>query len=159
MADSTDFQLIVYDCPDDQHDAVVEVLNDYDLDIEHELGSGERSHTELVLGRTYTDHSYGSLSDDVGAALIERAPGATFACWTDPAYLYLGSVVLYAPDLGKFTADCDANGRPLLGQTELRRAILEAPATATREELVDAVDRAAGDPWLARIEQLQERLG
>jgi hypothetical protein len=158
MGDRTDFQLIVYDCPDDQRAAVVEILNDHDLDFEYELGSGQRSHSELFLGRTYTSHSYGALSDDVGAQLVERAPGATFACWTSPAYEYLGSAVMYAPDLGTFTGDCDADGTPLLGQDALRRTILAAPTLATREEIADAVDRAAGAPWIDRTEQLRQRL-
>jgi hypothetical protein len=158
MGERTDFQLIVYDCPADQCAAVIEILNDFDLDFEHELGSAERSHSELFLGRTYTDHSYGALSDDVGAQFVERAPGAIFTCWTSPAYEYLGNAVMYAPDLGKFTADCDANGTPLLSQDELRRAILAAPAPATREEIADAVDCAAGAPWLDRIDQLRQRL-
>jgi hypothetical protein len=98
------------------------------------------------------------VSRDLGAELIERAPGATFACWSDPAYLYLGSAVMYAPDLGKFTSDCDAHGTPLLAQADLRKTILAAPATASREEIADAVDRAAGAPWLDRIEQLQQGL-
>lgn len=156
--DRTDFQLIVYDCPDDQRSAVVEILNEHELDFEYELGSGQRSHSELVLGRTYTDHSYGALSDDIGAKLADRAPGATFACWTDPAYEYLGLAVMYAPDLGLFTSDCDANGTPLLGQATLRKTILDAPANATREEIADAVDHAAGAPWLDRIERLREDL-
>lgn len=158
MGDRTDFQLVVYDCPADQHAAVVEILNQFELDLDYQLGSGQRSHTELGLGRTYTDYSYGDLSEQVAARLTEAAPGVTFACWTSPAHEYLGSAVMHAPDLGTFTSDCDAAGTPLLGQAELRQAILTAPATATREEIADAVDRAAGAPWLNRIEQLQQRL-
>jgi hypothetical protein len=152
-----DFQLIVYDCPPPQRGAVVEVLNDHELDFEYELLGSQRSHAELMLGRLYTARSFSGFADDIGTQLIDRAAGATFAGWTEPAQEYLGTAVMYAPDLGKFIGECDANGHPLLGRWQLRELIGDQEK-ARLKRIAAAIDRAAGGPWLDRFEQLGRSL-
>lgn len=160
MPDTTFFQLFVYNVPADQRDAALEVINEHELDEDWDENTARRGRlSELKLGEAYTDYlALLNATEEIGCALRDAAPGSTFECWTDPKYEVLGEVMMYTPELGEFRQECDSNGTPLLGQDELRRVVLAQPVDATREGILEAIDRAAGAPWMDRIGELRRQL-
>lgn len=126
---------------------------------------------ELVnIGEEYLnpDISCGS-ADEYGTWLIDAAPGCSFILWEDPAYQWLGSLWAYAPDLGSFTAECDADGTVTLSPDEIRGVIRKSRdavqaaldpfmsldgdqerADAAIATVLGEIDRACGKPWFDR---------
>lgn len=125
MGDRTPIQVHVYSCPPELVDVVLDTLERYGL------GPGDSSPSaltgsrlgELELGVCYSrvEISVGS-SEDVAGEL----PGeAAWKVWEDPAYEHLGQVHLHHPDLGRFSADCDACGRAVFTNLEVDRLAAE----------------------------------
>ena len=124
----------------------------------------------VTVGGEYlaTEISCGS-ADEYATALIKAAPGASFVLWEDPAYQWLGSLRAYAPDLGEYAAECDANGIVTLTPEEIRQAVsgatdavqsaldpivrLDSDAERARvavATILAEIDRATGKPWFDR---------
>jgi hypothetical protein len=183
MGDYTYAQVIVYDCPEDERAAALAAIAEaFDADIadldDHptidtrpgtgDYGPGRFVDVEtLVLGDKYgACECAGDLSETIAAALIEAAPGSTFLTWTDPAYEWLGSLVMYAPELGLFGSECDANGNAVVAAYEVRRMMAESlldtepryggrwPDAALREALNDAY----GIAWHDAIDAARARI-
>lgn len=159
MSDRTPLQCHVYDCPQEQREAVLRVLVDsYGLDLD--WGSADPS-AGLCLTQPYTGHDLrvGSAAE-LAAALREAAPGSSFVLWEDPAYEWLGSLEAQAPCLGAFSADCDAGGTVLCTLPQASQIIRAAagrelvingrPAGhwVAQETLLAEFDKAMGGPWL-----------
>ena len=155
MGDRTPIEAIVYSCPPELVNAVLEIFEEFGLGSESVLPgdpapgpSGSADQRSLALGRGYihSDVSVGS-SAEIAAALPAEA---AWKVWEDPKYEHLGEVHLNHPDLGVFVADCDAQGRPVFTSEEIDRLI----------ERIDA-DRAqlghlTGRTWEIALEQLDE---
>lgn len=123
-----------------------------------------------TIGEMYMnpEMSCGS-ADEYHARLMEAAPGASWVLWEDPKYEWLGSMNAYAPDLGEYGSECDANGQPVKFPGELREIVAgcrdavqvaldpvtELDADADRAQLainvvLAAIDHATGRAWLDR---------
>jgi hypothetical protein len=163
MSDRTYLQVVVYDCPEAERAAALAAIRETVGDPSNEAPDGDA----LVLGERYGDDgAIGDSSGDVAAAIIDAAPGSTFATWTDPAYDWLGLLVMYAPDRGRFSAECDANGNAMVAPHEVRRMMAESlldtepryggrwPDAALRE----ALSEAFGLDWSDAIGAAQARI-
>jgi hypothetical protein len=154
MGDRTHFALVVYACPVEQRQAVLEIIESHGLAINY--GTRPASYDSLCLVETtYTDETYGDAPSDVADELVTAAPGATFHTWTEPAYDWLGVTVMYAPDLGRFQADGDANGSPVLSPELVRDRIARLPAGATRDDTLAVLDEHRGAAWRWRLRRLR----
>ena len=102
---------------------------------------------DITLTERYADSemSCGS-ADEHADNLIAAAPGCSFVLWEDPKYEWLGSVEAYTPELGRFTAECDANGTPVLTPEAIKAMIDKA---ADLDALREAMARATGAAWFA----------
>ena len=144
MGDWTPLQVKIYDCPEDQRAAVLDVLRDYSL----LQGFCESIGATLTLGDEYGKHeAAGNESEDLADALLSAAPGATFKTWTDPAYEWLGSGVMYAPGLGRFDFESDATGTPVFDQGWIVQAL------ATSGDFENKI----GMPWTRAIHAITQR--
>jgi len=133
MGDTTNVQVYIYACPDDQRAAMLEILEYHRLSPDWYGPTGDT----LELGQAYgSNYAAGDESEEIAAEIIEAAPGAVFQAWTDPAYEWLGSGVMYTPELGRFGYESDSNGEPQFGQA----AVLDAIASGD-------VEKAIGVPW------------
>jgi len=140
MGDRTCHQVYVYDCPKDQVRAVQEVLEGYFW--EQGPRGGRISACEPYLASEITCGT----SDEIAAKLMKAAPGASFVLWEDPKYEWLGSVSAYTPELGVFSAECDANGQPVIHYQTAAQVITEAAGAGA--DVLAAFARAMGRPWL-----------
>jgi hypothetical protein len=148
MGDRTSIEVIVYSCPPEKVNDVLEVFEEIGL-----LGGQPpgfalhpNRHTSLEFGRGYvrSEISVGS-SEEIAAAL----PGAAaWKVWEDPAYEHLGEVHLNHPDLGVFRADCDALGRPVFSSEKIDRLV--ARTDGDRVQL----GHLTGRTWAMALEQL-----
>ncbi|NYI47940.1 hypothetical protein BJ993_005086 [Nocardioides aromaticivorans] len=102
MGDRTPIEAIVYSCPPERVDAVLEVFEEFGLGNEFVLPGdrepGPSDQRSLMLGRGYihSDISVGS-GAEIAAALPNEA---AWKVWEDPKYEHLGEVHLNHPDLG-----------------------------------------------------------
>jgi hypothetical protein len=167
MSDRAYAQVVIYDCPPDQRAAAraaiydafeAETLNE-EPQIDNAPGSDRYDAArwtpaeELVLGDRYGEEECSlDMNDTIAGAIIAAAPGATFAAWVDPKYEYPGALTMYAPDLGRFDADCDADGNPTVTGYQVRQ-ILKANADAIAA--VAAIRTALGSAWETRIDELR----
>src|SRR5262245_49487507 len=112
MGDVTNFQLYIYDCPKKrQQRRTLKIIEAYGLTRDWALSPAADEYRRLELGQLYSDQAAdGETPNGLGPELQKAAPDATFICWTNPAFYWLGAVYAYAPDLGPFKADCDAEG-------------------------------------------------
>lgn len=122
MADRTQLQLFVHNCPDDQAPAAVSVLADWGLRVDWDGRPAE--HGALHIGTPYTERMAAlDAADELAAELIDRAPGITFTVWTDPHNEWLGTVVRYVPELGRHDAECDEQGEGQYTEAQILRAL------------------------------------
>lgn len=146
MSDYGPFQITIYDCPEEQRVAVLEVLEAETLGLDFGL-AGINDDDLLAIGEEYgSSDSHLDAYETISKALIEKAPGATFLCWNDPKYEYDGMGVAYAPDLGQFTFTCGPAGTPLFSAQQIQS--MDASRGKKR-------DMQLGAPWLARIVDLR----
>lgn len=124
----------------------------------------------VTVGDRYLnpDMSCGS-ADTYADNLMEAAPGASFVLWEDPKYEWLGDLRAYAPDLGPYAAECDANGTPVLSPGEIRDVVAgareavqaaldpcmeldtdEIRAQYAVDVILAEIDKATGRAWLDR---------
>jgi Protein of unknown function (DUF3145) len=133
MSDRTNFQVYVYECPEDQREAAAAAITDiYDPD--------EGSTDDLAEGITVYEARVGT-ADEVAAKLREAAPGASFYLWEDPCYEWLGDMYAYTPELGIFTAACDSYGEPVFKLSEVVVVVREAKG------MLPVIQRKMGAPW------------
>jgi len=63
-----------------------------------------------LLGNWEAEEMTVGYYDECASVLIKLDPNIVFYCWSDPAYEWLGGLVMYTPELGRFDADCDSTG-------------------------------------------------
>ncbi len=153
MGDRTPIEVIVYSCPPERVNAVLEVFEEFGLGQEFVLpgdpapGPADTSRQRrLELGRGYihSEISVGS-SAEIAAALPSDA---AWKVWEDPKYEHLGEVHLNHPDLGVFVADCDAQGRPVFTSDAIDRLVERTDADRVQ------LGHLTGRTWGMALEQL-----
>lgn len=151
MSDTTQFQLTIYDCPQEQVGPVLALLNDWGLT--EAWGVDRAEHTELVLGQEYTafEERLG-FSDEAGDALAQL--GVTFECWEDPAYEYMGMYYAHVPGVGTSNGECDANGNVRISSWDLFDMI---EAADDLEALKIKAREVTGAPVAEALKPLRER--
>jgi len=113
MSDRTYAQIHVYSCPEDQRQALLDVLAD-------ELQIGEVDWGSLPVSLSDDQVRCGTISAHA-EEWAEAAPGASWVAWEDPAYDWLGTAAYCAN--GKVALfDCDAEGTPLVTFGATRKA-------------------------------------
>lgn len=120
---STGVQLHVYAVPAEQIAAVVDVIEEYGLSSSYgDFTSAQKP--QIRLGGNYGKRdTRGTCAGEIAAELIANAPAAVFHAWDDPAEDYLGSGVIYAPGLGLFEFDSNAQGQPVFTAREVQDAL------------------------------------
>lgn len=173
MSDRSYAQVTVYDCPEDQRAACLAAIvesfgTEYINEKPERLRAGAEPGSmrladyepvpELALGERYGDDECSlDMNETIAAAIIEAAPGATFVVWVDPKYEYAGALTAYAPDLGRFDADCDADGNPTLTAYAVRQILAET--VDDDAELRARLRRALGIAHEERFEQYGQPAG
>jgi hypothetical protein len=146
MGDKTSFQLHIYACPEDQQAAALAVVNEYEL--------GPEFQQDVTGGLNLTVPYFEAevplyFGDEIAAALIQAAPGASFYLWEDPSPSdcgpRLGSLRAYTPALGEFTANCDQHGTPLYSGAAIVTALAEATPGTDLQALIWS---GTGGPWV-----------
>lgn len=153
MGDRTCFQLQIADCPADQASAILEIIDAHGLSV----GIDDAPNI-LRLGERYAcDETLCGTAEEVAAELQSVAPDASWECWEDPKYEWLGDLYRFTPDLGVFTAACDGEGQPrftplnvrqfmkkaaAIDETELRRSLGETHKDALAEKIKKAHDES-----------------
>lgn len=133
MSDHTSFTLIVHACPQDRQAEALDVIHAYDLALEWDMRPDEGD--ELQVGTAYTDGEF--RVGDAGELAGKLAElGATFECWEDPKYEWLGDYYAHVPGLGTFSNECDADGQVVVSAAGLRELIAQAVAKAGTLDLV-----------------------
>lgn len=113
--DRTHAQLTVYDCPLDQAQAVLDVIEQFGLHPEYDEPDTPADNA-LALGFSYMDHEMGCGSaQEISRTLQDVAPSASWLVSEDPFESYLGTVCAFTPDLGLWTNDCSAGGDAVFG--------------------------------------------
>ena len=152
MGDRTPIEVIVYSCPPERVNAVLEVFEEFGLGDKSGFpatpvpGPSDQRRLELGRGYIHSDISVGS-SAEIAAALPAEA---AWKVWEDPKYEHLGEVHLNHPDLGVFVADCDAQGRPVFTSEEVDRLIERTDADRVQ------LGHLTGRTWEIALEQLDE---
>lgn len=152
MGDRTPIEAVVYSCPPERVNTVLEVFEEFGLGEEIVLpgepprGDGHPRGLELGHGYIRSEISVGS-SAEIAAALPSEA---AWKVWEDPKYQHLGEVHLDHPDLGVFVADCDAQGRPMFSSEEIDRLIVRTDADRVQ------LGHLTGRTWELALEQLRE---
>ena len=155
MGDRTPIEVIVYSCPPERVNAVLEVFEEFGLGHEFVLpgdpapGPANASRQRrLELSRGYIDSevSVGS-GGEIAAALPAEA---AWKVWEDAKYEHLGEAHLNHPDLGVFVADCDAQDRPVFTSEEVDRLMERTDADRVQ------LGRLTGRTWEIALEQLDE---
>lgn len=142
MSDRSYAQVVIHDCPPEQRAAALAALAAYEGGIRQRFDWPEA--TKLAIGERYGyDEADLDSHDQLTAALMAAAPGASFAVWVDPKYEYPGVLTMYTPALGECSGLCDADGEPYAERRELA-AIIAIDDRAEREA---ALDRAVGNSW------------
>src|SRR4051794_9469921 len=113
MSDRTTGNICVHACPTGQHERIAQILDErgYLKDWTEPVGPS------LELGMTYGAHEvHGDESEEIVAEILdlfteEERKYVVLNASTDPAYEWLGLLVIYAGGLGMYTAECDAQGQ------------------------------------------------
>lgn len=146
MSDRTYFQLIVYACPPEQQEAVLDVIDEYGLTPESAEAPEPRA---LLLDERYVyDETALGTSSEVASNLMRRAPSTAFECWEDPKYEYGGQIHRYTPELGLFEGDCNSEGQSYLTEDRIA-AFLDTKAYG-------ALGQQAGLPWRHALDAYKE---
>ena len=148
MGDRTPIEVIVYSCPPEKVNDVLEVFEEFGLIGDQPPGFAiyPNRHANLELGRGYARSEISAGSCEEIAAALPAA--AAWKVWEDPAYEHLGEVRLNHPDLGAFVADCDALGRPVFTSDEIDRLVDRTDGDRVQ------LGHLTGRTWEMALEQL-----
>ncbi|KJR10243.1 hypothetical protein UG54_01295 [Gordonia sihwensis] len=117
-------QLRIANCPDDQARAILEIIDAHDLSVDID----DRPNV-LRIGEIYRiDEIPCKTSEEIANELQEVAPDASWECWEDPKYEWLGDLYRFTPELGLFTVECGGEGEPLFTAFEVRHFMAKATA-------------------------------
>ena len=131
MSDRSYFQLLVEGPATDE--AALHAL------IENELGIGAEGER-----RWSAEDANTAFYQEVASRIIDRFPEVSFECWNDPAYDYLGGLVMYTPELGRWEGECDSDGNAVLTASQIKGLPMKK------------IHEAAGIAWSDRLAYLRE---
>ncbi|WP_439681527.1 hypothetical protein [Embleya sp. MST-111070] len=133
MSDRSPLQLFVYAAHEDEHDVIMQIMDEEDFELE--WTDEEESRPGLVLGRRYgIDETPLGRWEDVATALRTRAPSAVFKLWQDPHYSADGRFVAHVPGVGTYETGCASDGTPCTDVPDLVELLTAAPAGTTVQE-------------------------
>lgn len=118
MGDRTWFKAVIFDCPANQAQAVLDVFDEYGVHPGDDVAVPDG---HLALGATYVNEDIlcGS-AQEIAARLEVDAPEAAWELWEDPKLEWLGDLWRYTPMLGAWTAQCSSEGTPLFSDDHIR---------------------------------------
>lgn len=155
MGDVTNAQLYVYSCPPEEAQAILDFIDSNGLG--ESWGFRSESPTEkLKLNSCYGAEVSVGIVDE--CQLSNEAPHASYIIWQDPKYEYLGVVEMFTPELGLFSADCDADGNPILSRQSLLDLIDKQPDDFSMAQFRLILDKAMGGPWTRAFEELRKQI-
>jgi len=143
MSDRTALQAIIYACPPEAVEAVLDALEQFDLSAD----SGQEG-----LGR---GTCYLGTEVEVGCAnrLAQLLPdAATWKVWEDPKYEWFGELICHEPELGTFAAECDSYGQPVFTPREVKQMHAAAHDDPAR------LDALTGLTWQNRFDEIARTL-
>lgn len=132
MGDRTPIEAIVYSCPPERVNALLEVFEEFGLGHEFVLpwrpsaGARQRQPPAASAGSSYAAGTSTARSRPAPARRSPRhcPPTQHGRSGEDPKFEHLGEVHLnHHPDLGLFVADCDAQGRPVFTSDAIDRLV------------------------------------
>lgn len=137
MGDRTNASITIYSCPLEQVHTVLGIIdNEFG---ENDYGDYNGRQGVLDLGGTVGAWEVSCGTTNSVAVLMKEAPGAAYLTNEDPYADWLGGLYAYTPELGIYSAECDANGIPQFTATNVRAIIQMTP----EEQAI-----ALGEPWL-----------
>jgi hypothetical protein len=146
MGDWTSGAATIHTCPPHRVRRVLDIFAEHDLTPEDAEYIQDTEDTEddttLHVGEWYTANFTCGSAVNLSTELINHAPEVAFTVYEQPAYEWVGTICTYVPELGLFTAACDANGDVLLTQKDVL-ALESQPHDVRHMEL--------GVPWLTAI--------
>jgi hypothetical protein len=118
MGDRTWLQATIHDCPPNQAQAVLDVLDEYGVHPDEDIPAPDG---HLTLGTTYVNQEIlcGS-AQEIAARLQVDAPAAAWELWEDPRLDWPGDIWRYTPILGAWTAQCSSQGTPVFSDDHIR---------------------------------------
>ncbi|KOV84634.1 hypothetical protein [Nocardia sp. NRRL S-836] len=132
-------QVTMYVCPPHRVRAVLEVLQDHGLAAI--VNANQRQW--LQLGDGFRGELPSDAVPALVSALVKAAPEAAFTAYAAPTYERgAGTTCSYVPDLGTFTAECDATGEVVLSPS-----VTAKPAGKP----ADVQQTLLGVPWRTAI--------
>lgn len=133
MGDRTWFQATIYDCPPNQAQAVLDLLDEYGV---YPGDDASVPDGHLALGTTYVNEEIlcGS-AQEIAARLQMDAPEAAWELWEDPKLEWLGDLRRYTPMLGAWTAQCSSQGTPVFSDDHIRSLHTRVTHPPTLHEL------------------------
>lgn len=148
MGDRTNVQLYIYDCPSTRVAAVLDIINDFQLELDwYEAPADDR----ITLGAAYGDNQgAGDAPQQIASRLIADAPEVSFDTWSDPAYDWLGAGVMYTPQLGRFDFESDSQGAPQFSSEQIAGALDRGGPEAVRKMI--------GMQWIAALATMRDSL-
>lgn len=140
MSDRAALTVVVYDGPEDELVAIVEVFRKWDLNADFGFSTEELASIALGEQYGYDEIRIGD-DDEIFGELVEAAPGSTFVVSQDPKYEYDGSVHMYVPELGAFSGTGNSDGEPYVTADVVRKA-----------SSLGELKLRLGLPWLDRMQ-------
>lgn len=141
MGDYTQARLVVHHVPEEQAQAVLDILNtyvdDHQMSIAWESPAGPLTEVPLREDLTFEQVPI-CFSIDAVNELSEAAPGIVVTAHTSPKYEYLGDLAQYAPGIGFWSCVCDDSGDAIYTAEEMYAARTMSDAD---------FDRLVGKPW------------
>jgi hypothetical protein len=133
MGDRTWFQAVIFDCPPNQAQAVLDVFDEYGI---HPGDDVTVPDGHLALGATYVNEDIlcGS-AQETAARLQVDAPQSSWELWEDPKLEWLGDIWRYTPMLGAWTAQCSSQGTPVFSDDHIRSLHMRVSHPLTLHEL------------------------
>lgn len=130
VGDYTSFQMRIYAVPKGQRSTVCEILNEYGLGSEWSDSwsrfspqwSKKRLKAAIKEGIEFTEHEFRVGNAAELANHLEDCE-VTFDMHDDPKYEWMGERYMYHPELGSFSATCDAQGNAVITDHEVANVV------------------------------------
>jgi hypothetical protein len=148
--------------PTEQAEEVRKLLNDagfgwddrdeYDRETWRLIRRREDSEIDWSAGDFTAESCTGDAAEQVVSDILELCPEVRICAQTDPAYEWLGLLAMATPELGRYDAECDANGNPLFRRTEILEWVNEAQGPFEQPGgVVGYLFRKMGGPWVEAL--------
>ncbi|MFG1857447.1 DUF3145 family protein [Actinomadura geliboluensis] len=149
MSDRTPVQLQILDCPLQQAQAVIDLIDHVGLHLEF-VDDRQPANDQLGLGLSYMNNELvcGSAAE-IAEALQQAAPDASWELWENPDRTSLGDLYRFTPALGLWSAACSAEGNALFTSTQILGLVDNDGFSRTRLETKLGIPHAEALQYLA----------